>query len=198
MFFFRPGSCFWPCSRLPPPCRNPFAHAETVIIIQPFGDFTPGKAELIYRQIRRLDPNTVLRTSLPLPVTAYYSTRDRYRADSLIRYLGRSAAGDTIVIGLTNRDISTTKGNIQDWGIMGLGDNPGRAAVVSTFRLSASDRDGQLYKVAVHELGHTMGLQHCKDTTCFMRDAEGANHLDEEKDFCTDCKRHLRDKGWKL
>jgi len=131
-------------------------------------------------------------------VTAYYSARDRYRADSLIRYLGRSATGDTIVIGLTNKDISTTKGNIQDWGIMGLGDNPGRACVVSTFRLSASDRDGQLYKVAVHELGHTMGLQHCKDTTCYMRDAEGENHLDEEKDFCPDCKRHLRDKGWKL
>ena len=81
---------------------------------------------------------------------------------------------------------------------MGLGYTPGQACVVSTYRLAASGRDSQLYKVAVHELGHTQGLQHCKDTTCFMRDAEGGNHLDAEKGFCPDCKRFLRNKGWRL
>ena len=63
-------------------------------------------------------------------VMAWYPARDRYRADSLIRYLGRFGSADTILIGLTNKDISTTKGQIRDWGIMGLGYCPGTSCVV--------------------------------------------------------------------
>ena len=129
---------------------------------------------------------------------AYYPVRNRYRADSLIRYLSQSDSRDTILIGITNKDISTSKNQIRDWGVMGLGYRPGDACVISTYRLSKADLDSQLYKVAIHELGHTQGLSHCKDKTCFMRDADGGNPLGEEKDFCPDCKSTLRSKGWWL
>lgn len=54
-----------------------------------------------------------------------------------------------------------------------------------------------MYKVLVHEIGHTEGLDHCPEKTCLMRDAEGGNPLDEETDFCERCKAHLQRKGWK-
>jgi archaemetzincin len=31
-----------------------------------------------------------------------------------------------------------------------------------------------------------------------MRDAEGKNPTNEEKEFCKDCKKQLQKKGWKL
>src|SRR5579859_2838424 len=177
-------------------CQGRIPEGGKVVVVQPFEDFSPEKAYLISTAIKEVNPNTLLRRSLPLPAMAWYPDRGRYRADSLIRYLGRFGSADTILLGLTNKDISTTKGQIQDWGIMGLGYCPGTACVVSTFRLSPKDRDSQFYKVAMHELGHTQGLPHCMDTTCFMRDAEGGNPLNSEKDFCSSCKRILKNRGW--
>ena len=56
----------------------------------------------------------------------------------------------------------------------------------------------QFYKVALHELGHTEGLPHCKNKTCLMRDAEGGNPLNEEKEFCISCKKYLKGKKWNI
>ena len=168
------------------------------VIIQPFGDFSPVETQRVYQQVKRIIPNAVLRPSIPLPQYAYYPARSRYRADELIKYLKQYSANDSIVIGLTNKDISTTKGKVADWGIMGLAYRPGASCVVSTYRLSRSNQSEQFYKVAVHELGHTQGLPHCSDPTCYMRNAEGGNPLDQEKDFCTNCKSFLKNRGWLL
>ena len=59
------------------------------------------------------------------------------------------------IIGLTSKDISVTKGNIADYGVMGLGYRPGNACVASNFRLSKSG-ESQFYKIALHELGHLL------------------------------------------
>jgi len=167
-----------------------------VIVIQPLGNFTAAQAKTVYAGIKQVNANTILLPAIPMPDAAWYAARQRYRADTLIRYLGRRVHGDTVIIGLTNEDISSTKDNIPDWGIMGLGYCPGNACVASTYRLTKSNMNSQFYKVALHELGHTQGLPHCKNKTCFMRDAEGGNPLDEERGFCESCTTYLRKKGW--
>ncbi|RSK24015.1 Zn-dependent protease [Hymenobacter metallilatus] len=134
----------------------------------------------------------------PLPSAAYYPPRHRYRADSLLRYLTRHYQPDTLVIGLTRHDISTTKNGHPDWGVLGLGYQPGRAAMVSSFRLRHHNLSTQFYKVVLHEIGHTQGLPHCPEPTCFMRDAEGGNPTDQETGFCPRCTGHLRAQGWAL
>ena len=179
-------------------CHNRSGKANRVIVVQPLDDFSPSQTKAVYNRIKQINPNTILKIAIPLPVTAYYTPRNRYRADSIIRYLKQFGNADTVVIGLTNKDISTTKGNIKDWGIMGLAFRPGSAGVVSTFRLSDANLSSQFYKVAIHELGHTQGLPHCSKKSCFMRDAEGGNPLNEEKDFCSSCKKFLKSKGWHL
>lgn len=170
-----------------------------VIVIQPFSDFPSELFQSVYRQVKLINPNTVLWSSVPLPQTAYYPLRARYRADKLIAYLKTTVAdNDTVVIGLTGKDISTTKGDVADWGVMGLAYEPGRACIVSSFRLNRQRLASQFYKVVVHELGHTQGLPHCPDPSCYMRNAEGGNPTDEEHDFCPSCKAYLKSKGWRL
>jgi len=178
-------------------CRNNITVSK-VIAIQPYSDIDSSLTKKLYRQIKTLQPETVLLPPINLPLKAYMASRNRYRADSLIRYLSQQTRADTVVIGLTGKDISTIKGKIRDWGVMGLGYCPGHACIISSYRLSAINLNTQFYKVAIHELGHTQGLKHCANKTCFMRDAEGGNPLNEETGFCDLCKKILIEKGWKL
>ena len=171
---------------------------QKVVVIQPLGNFKSYQAKNVLDQIRTLNSNVVLRQNIPFPENAYYKPRNRYRADSIIKSLRNTIVNDSVIVGLSNFDISTTKNGIKDWGVMGLGYKPGKSCVVSDFRLSVRNKDQQFYKLVLHELGHTAGLPHCKVKTCLMRDAEGGNPLDEEKDFCNYCKNFLKSKGWQL
>jgi archaemetzincin len=179
-------------------CKPSLPPANPVFIIQPFKDVPISEINTVYQRLKSINPNTEVRRAISLPAACWYSLRNRYRADSIINYLSRFGTADTVIIGLTAKDISITKGSIADWGVMGLGFQPGNACVVSTFRLSKAQISEQLFKLTLHELGHTEGLPHCKIKTCLMRDAEGGNHLDEETGFCTSCKAFLQSKGWLL
>ncbi len=168
-----------------------------VIVLQPFADFPQETTQKICSKMKMVNPNVVVNKSINFPDHAYHAPRNRYRADTLIRFLKGRIGEDTVIVGLTTKDISVNKGKISDWGIMGFGYRPGRSCIVSSFRLKKNNSE-QFYKVVIHELGHTEGLQHCKVKSCFMRDAEGGNPLDKEKEFCASCRTFLIDKGWKL
>jgi len=178
-------------------CRN-LPPANRVFVLQPFTDIPPLQITSVYEMLKKINPKISIRKSISLPESAFYSPRNRYRANSIINYLNRFGSTDTVVIGLTSKDISITKGDIKNWGIMGLGLEPGNACIVSTYRLSKTNLISQLNKLALHELGHTQGLPHCNKNYCFMRDAEGGNHFDEETGFCQSCKSFLESKGWQL
>ena len=114
-----------------------------------------------------------------MPESAFYEPRLRYRAEKLLDFLEESFSGYDRVVGLTTEDISTTSGEHEDWGIFGLGRINGQSAVISTHRLSKEGVkkdifEDRLYKVVLHEYGHTVGLQHCDASdTCPMQDANG-------------------------
>ena len=112
---------------------------------------------------------------------------------------------DTVdhIIGLTTKDISVTKyaddGKIKspkskykDWGIFGLGYRQGASCVVSIFRLKYQNKSkfiDRVKKVTLHELGHNLGLPHCENQHCFMRDAaETIKTIDQvELNLCDKC-----------
>jgi archaemetzincin len=176
------------------------SHADNKLIIrlQPFEGMPAAETMKVYSQLITIYPSVQLKNAIPFPAAAWYASRNRYRADSLINYLAGNTPAFQVTIGLTNKDISTSKPGYMDWGVMGLGFCPGHACIASTFRLSKKEEPAQLFKLCLHEWGHTMGLPHCSITTCYMRDAEGSNPFNEETGFCTDCKKKLVEKGWRL
>ncbi len=168
------------------------------IDVQPYEGMPKEISDHFITELRKVYPNVKLLKTMLLPQRAYYKPRNRYRADTLIMLLRETTANKHVTIGLTNKDISTTSGKFFDWGIMGLGFQPGNACVASTFRLSKSNLKEQFFKIAIHELGHTRGLPHCPDTTCIMTDANGKNNTENEKGFCKKCKAVMESKGFKL
>ncbi|WP_431611107.1 Zn-dependent protease [Chryseobacterium sp. 'Rf worker isolate 10'] len=168
------------------------------ILIQPFKDIKEETVVKVNEGIKNVYPNVKVLDAIDFPANTYYKERNRYRADSIIKFLNKETKDGFVIIGLTTKDISATRGKIKDFGIMGLGYRPGRACVASNFRLSKENQDEQFYKIAIHELGHTQGLPHCPEKMCFMRDAEGKNPTNEETDFCKKCKTFLINKNWKF
>jgi archaemetzincin len=138
-----------------------------------------------------------------LPKAAYYPPRKRYRAERLLTYLNQRMPKDGWrILGLTDTDISTTNGKYPDWGVMGLGELPGTATVISSFRCRKKARGAahaieRLAKVAVHEIGHTLGLPHCPTRGCLMEDAMGkVVTTDRERDFCPRCRALAKRNGF--
>jgi archaemetzincin len=181
--------------------------APWTVALQPLGDSIGDQDVAAVSQALKamygLEVRVLPRT--PLPPEAWYAPRSRYRAERLLHFLAGRRPPDTArILGLTAEDISTTKGDVYDWGVLGLGDLDGPAGVLSLFRCkkgarSAAHARERLAKVAVHELGHALGLAHCPHSGCLMRDAEGkVSSTDEENDFCAACRIQLRAHGWAL
>lgn len=189
------------CSSAPPVNENGApVNAETPLLIrlQPFDGLPQARLDHLLPAMRRVLPRVEVLPPIALPEMAFYAPRQRYRADSLLRYLHARTPAGAVTIGLTHRDISTTARGHSDWGVMGLGQLPGFACVASTFRLTQGKVDAQFYKVAVHELGHTHGLPHCPELGCIMGDQNGRNRTDAQHDFCPRCTAHLQGLGWRL
>jgi len=168
-----------------------------VIAIQPFEDIPKENVDYVARYLKKMYANVIINKPIEFPKNSLNQAKTRHRADSLIRFLSAQTKPGYLTIGLTKGDISTTK-NTPDWGIMGLGFCPGNSCIASSFRLKGKNKMEKLFKVAIHELGHTQGLKHCPVNDCLMRDAEGKDHLDEEREFCKKCKEVLINAGWAL
>jgi len=178
--------------------------AETrSVMVQPLGPGSAAPAALVGGALAALyDVDVRVAKVEPLPAAAFYAARGRYRAEKLLEHLTTLHEGAFRVLGVTAADISTTKGNVFDWGILGLASIDGRACVLSSFRCRRSARGAghvaeRLGKTAVHELGHTFGLEHCPTRGCLMHDGEGTVlTTDGERDLCSGCRGKLAARGF--
>jgi archaemetzincin len=180
------------------------AGAAPSIALQPLGDVPSEELDAVAARIGEAYPGSQV-VRLPkhdLPASAWYAPRSRYRAEKLLMTLGVwKPAGVHKIIGVTSKDISTTKGPYPDWGIFGYGNIAGPACVVSDFRLKkntdASGLRRRLSWVVAHELGHTFGLEHCPSRGCLMEDAAGQVATVDRSSgvFCPVCRKRLAQAG---
>ncbi len=110
--------------------------------------------------------------SIILPEKAYSPEREQYSGDFILKYLNRIILSENWkLLGVTEEDLYAKGLNF----IFGIAQISGRNAVISLSRLKGKMRERAL-KEAVHELGHTFGLLHCKTKSCVL---SFSNNLDE-------------------
>lgn len=102
---------------------------------------------------------------------------------------------------ITEKDICHFKDkNRPEYGIFGLGLKPGKTCIVSTFRLKRGVNKEKtlerLEKVALHEIGHNLGLKHCQNNKrCMMNDARGTIKQVDYGNvwFCEKCREQIQE-----
>lgn len=127
------------------------------------------------------------------PPDSYNKERRQYRAKKFLSLAGRYP-GDR-VLGITEEDLYVEELNF----VFGLARKSGKCAVISVARLGFGDEQ-KLYerslKEAVHELGHTMGLDHCSHSLCVMHFSNCLLDTDEKTaGFCHNCEEKMKGPG---
>ncbi len=172
-----------------------------IVAIVPFGEVPRAHLQVVARAIEARSAVVVrIQPARPLPREAFYEPRKRWRAEKLLETLDAEAPADAWkVVGVTAAELSTTKDEIFDWGIAGLGNIGGKSCVVTTYLYTKhhkvkGDVERRLEDLSVHEFGHTLGLPHCRTDRCVMADAKGKALKSADRStgqFCQLCRSGL-------
>lgn len=186
-------------------------HVPTVAL-QPFEGFERPLADSIADAIHQTyGLEVTILPAKPLPTETFIHIRaPRHSADQLIQKLrDEKPAGADYILGLTGADLSYVKrdenGNVphpesrySDWGVFGLGFRSGVSAVMSTHRLRHANDivfAQRARKIALHELGHNLGLPHCESNAehCVMQyTTHGIRTVDAmNATLCPQCRERL-------
>jgi archaemetzincin len=130
-------------------------------------------------------------------ITVFNQRKSKWNSEKIISVLRQQFSGtrdeNFFILGLMPYDIYANSLNF----VYGLGERNGNFAVISYFRLDQrfynKERDDKLFqqrvlKESIHEIGHMMGLEHCKNKNCVMSFSPNILFVDRKTDkFCARC-----------
>ena len=172
------------------PGNNKIIKKDYILLLLSFS----GEAD--FKQVKQSIENfygittTVKKADMPMSASAH--DRGRYNANKVLDYLQKQYPNQK-VIALTSKDICTNLNGQPCWGILGLS-CPDKVYSVSSVSRIKSDKVNLLSKVAIHEVGHGLGLPHCKSgNPCLMKDAGGTITTVKQQPmkFCNYCSQKL-------
>jgi len=165
-------------------------------VICPIG---PVDRLLLHQLARRITARCgllcrVSSTKLDNPRYAYNETRRQYDSKTILHCLKqRSKEKGEWVLGVTSVDLYVPILKF----VFGLAEVEGRCALISLHRLRPEFYDAppqdallleRMEKTALHELGHALGLTHCRDRRCVMYSSTHIEHTDQKgPEFCPSC-----------
>ena len=175
------------------------------IVISPIGDVTPDLLDPVRDEVKRIYgyPTEVLALLDDLEF-AFQPNRNQYHSTPILEQLALNAPADALkVLALVEVDLFIPI-LTHVFGEAQLG---GRACIVSTIRLNEGHSYlntqepflSRIVKEAIHELGHTFNLRHCRENTCLMHYCRNENDVDLKSDqLCRYCKVLLDDERKRL
>ena len=171
--------------------------SSKTINIQPLGTVSPEYIAFVKKSVKAFyGYDCVVKSQKEITDDMLSPIKKRIDAN---KALLNNKSNDNLLI-ITEKDICHKKDiKNPEWGVFGLGLRPGKTCIISTFRLhkDVSKRKTleRLEKVALHEIGHNLGLNHCtNDKKCMMNDANGTiKQVDAEKIwFCEECMAQIK------
>ncbi len=159
-----------------------------MIYIQPIGNVKKELLNFLAEKLKtkfwKIAGDVKILKEIDLPFSCFNSLRKQFNSTCILC----SLEPRWITLGVIDADLYANRMNF----VFGEAELNGHRAVVSLYRLRGNKLYERAVKEATHEIGHVLGLKHCRNMKCVMSFSNSIEFVDlKSEDFCEVCRSKL-------